>query len=595
MRLFLQLVAGLFCALPHLSSQTTESHLPNQSTRSEWLAAPIMPLAVGSLSNFTDPPVQPVRTMGEWEELQALLITWNGQSNILTQIVRESRKECRVIVACHNNSIKNSAINTLVNAQVDTANVAFVVAPNNSIWVRDYGPNCVYANDVDSLFFVDWRYNRISRPLDDQLPEKIGTFLNVPVFSTSVAPSDLVHTGGNFMSDGMETAFSSKLVLEENDANNPYGASPKDEVQIDQIFEEFMGIKRYIKFDVLPFDAIHHIDMHMKLLDEQTLLVGQYPDNTADGPQIEANIQYLLANQVSAFGTPYQIIRIPMPPDGLGFYPDNGGDYRTYANAVFVNKTVLVPFYQQKFDTTAQRIWQESLPGYNIVGINCNSIIGSNGAIHCITKEIGTPAPLRIVHKPLPNLVVQPAVNPADYWVEGLIQHRSGISQAKVWYKTDDVPVWQSIDLAPSPDSAGLWVGAIPYQPSGQNLYYYFEATALNGKVQKRPIVAPEGWWKVKLESQVDAFEPDLADFQPIFPNPARAITCLPIQANQSQLAEIRVVNTLGQVVETVFQGELPSGPSKYFIDARKYAPGTYFVEFESTGKRQVQKLLITR
>lgn len=38
-----------------------------------------------------------------------------------------------------------------------------------------------------------------------------------------------------------------------------------------------MGIDRYIKMDELPYDGIHHIDMHMKLLDEETLLVGEYP------------------------------------------------------------------------------------------------------------------------------------------------------------------------------------------------------------------------------------------------------------------------------------------------------------------------------
>lgn len=48
--------------------------------------------------------------------------------------------------------------------------------------------------------------------------------------------------------------------------------------------------------ETLPYDGIHHIDMHMKLLDEETLLVSKYPTGVADGPQIEANIQYVLNN-----------------------------------------------------------------------------------------------------------------------------------------------------------------------------------------------------------------------------------------------------------------------------------------------------------
>jgi hypothetical protein len=46
----------------------------------------------------------------------------------------------------------------------------------------------------------------------------------------------------------------------------------------------------------LPYDNISHIDMHMKLLDEETLLVSRYPDGVADGPQINQNINYVLNN-----------------------------------------------------------------------------------------------------------------------------------------------------------------------------------------------------------------------------------------------------------------------------------------------------------
>jgi agmatine deiminase len=156
---------------------------------------------------------------------------------------------------------------------------------------------------------------------------------------------------------------------------------------------DFMGIDRYIKMETLPYDDIHHIDMHMKLLDEETLLVGQYPAGVADGPQIEANLNYVLNNFRTPFGNPYHVVRIPMPPDGGNDYPNDNGDYRTYANCVFVNKTVLVPTYEEEYDTTGLRILQEQLPGYNVVGINCNNIITSLGALHCITKLVHTPRP----------------------------------------------------------------------------------------------------------------------------------------------------------------------------------------------------------
>lgn len=62
------------------------------------------------------------------------------------------------------------------------------------------------------------------------------------------------------------------------------------ESDIDQIMNDDLAIDRYIKMETLPFIIIHHLDMQMKLLDKQTLLVGEYPDGIADGPQINAKL-----------------------------------------------------------------------------------------------------------------------------------------------------------------------------------------------------------------------------------------------------------------------------------------------------------------
>ena len=539
---------------------------------------------------ITTPPTSPVRSMAEWEELQALIITWNGQTTILAEIVRAARKECMVVICCENQNVVSQAKTKLTSSGVDfSSNVTFLVAPNNSIWVRDYGPNCVYANDVDSLYFVDWIYNRPTRIKDDTIATTIAPFFNVPLYSTSAAPTDLVNTGGNFMTDGMGTAFASSLILDENKFGNPYGVSNKSEAQIDDILFDFMGVNRYIKMSPLPFDVIHHIDMHMKLLDEETLMVGQYPTGVTDGPQIEANIQYVLSNFQSSFGTPYKVVRIPMPPDA-GQYP-NIGDYRTYANAVFVNKSIIVPFYEQKFDTTAQRIWEEAMPGYKVIGIDCNSIIPSLGAIHCITKEVGVNDPLRIVHQEL--ACQDNSNNPGAYSVSAIIQHRSGISGAKLFYTTDLSSDWKSIDMWQGIVANDDWFGSIPTQPAGSTVYYYIEATAVNGKTLARPITAPSGWWKFCVTQSSKIEEPLSAALLNIYPNPASAITVVPVQSSAKTRGNILIFNSLGQMVHKIFEGEIPSGSSNYFLDAGTLASGTYFVKLQTGGQVQIKKMVV--
>ncbi len=538
------------------------------------------------------------RAMAEWEELDALLIAWNASSNgrrdILTEIVRAAREECRVIICCRDQNVLNAARSYLLSKGVNLdANVEFIIAKNDTIWIRDYGPNCVYAHDVDSLYLVDWIYNR-PRPLDDTLSRTVAQYLNTPLFSTLTAPDDLVHTGGNFMSDGAGTGFSSKLVLEENGPTNSYGQSNHSEAAVDDIVFNYMGIHRYPKMNNLPYDGIHHIDMHMKLLDEETLLVGEYPTGISDGPQIEANIQYILSNYLSVFGTPYKLVRIPMPPVGT-LYPSNGGDYRTYANAVFVNKTVIVPFYELRYDTTAQRIWEEALPGYKIVGVNCNNIIPSSGAIHCITKEIGVQDPLRIVHQRRED-VIQNQQTPQNYPVFALIQHRTGIAEAKIWFTTDTAAGWQSAPMIPynPSDTADVWVGYIPRQDAGQNVFYYLEATANNGKNIARPMPAPQGWWKFHIDFDVSATQsPAAPTLQPAYPNPASAITCVPVQAAQSTQARLSLLNTLGQTVEVLFEGRIPSGTTNFFFHANQYPPGVYLLHLESEQGQTAQRIYI--
>ena len=483
----------------------TQINLPIQSTSEELSPKEIEKYKASynaeSKNVITTQPIGSLRTMAEWEEVQAICITWTGYKSILAQIVEEAQTECEVIVLCSN---ANSAQNELQNYGVSLSNVSFVPANYNSIWMRDYAGNTVYKDYVDSLILVDWIYNR-SRPLDNTSPAAIGSFKGIPVYEMSQPGTDLVHTGGNFMADGFGTGFSSELVDEENSASGNYNLTNKTPAQVDQLMNDWMGIDNYIKMTVLPYDDIHHIDMHMKLLDEETLLVGEFPQGTSDGPQIEMNIQYIQDNYTSVFGTPFKIVRIPMVPSTSGGYPNgswSGPSYRTYANNLIVNKKVLVPTYRTQYDTTGLRILRESMPGYEVIGIDCDNsganIIGSGGAIHCITKAIGTSDPLLISHQELPNTIDE--LNP--YTVEALIMHKSGITNAFVYYKTDLSAVYSSVSMTNT--TGDNWSADIPPQSAGTTIYYYISAQSNSGKSQLRPITAPDGYFDFEVNYFVD-------------------------------------------------------------------------------------------
>lgn len=533
-----------------------------------------------SQKSMAYPPASAVRAMAEWEELEAISVTWRSYQSVLAEIIRHAQNECKVLINCtDSNTVKNYLVSKGI---TPNQNVKYIITASNSVWIRDYGSYSVYKEDVDSLYLIDWIYNR-PRPLDDVIPSVHAEYLNLPLYAMTQNPYRLTHTGGNLMFDGFGSAFSSKLILDENIQYS------HTESEIDTIMKSFMGVDKYVKFEVLPHDGIHHIDMHMKLLDEETLLVGEYPSGISDGPQIEANLLYLLNNHLSVFGTPYKIVRIPLLPNQAGnSWPSNGSYYRTYTNGVFINKSFIYPSYYEKYDTTAFRIYSEALPGYNIVPINCDpDPISASGAIHCITNNIGVKEPLLISHKALSDT----HDDQNDYTVNAIIRHISGIASAQLFYTTDTNQAYLAVPMVLSDVQNHIWTAAIPAQVAGNNVFYYIHAEANSGKNINRPITAPHGYWRFKILNTTGiSMENVFVDR--IFPNPASAITCIEMHIIRPESTSVALFDIQGKKVLDVYNGILNEGMQRLFFNAKELQQGVYFVKIETKSGISVHRIV---
>ena len=551
-------------ALPQLQAQE-KAMLPKGLTENE---KGIISQFEFSQSQKTPPPTGPVRTMAEWEEVEYLLITWQpGFQNILRQIVAVGVNECKVVITTQNQA---SVASFLTAGGIDLTNVIFMNEDWDSIWIRDYAGNTIYSNDVGERALTDWIYNR-PRPNDNVMPLAHASLVGLPIYVTDSGTNDLVNTGGNFMSDGLGNAFASELILEENEAGNPYGVSAKTEAQIDAIMEDYMGIQRYVKMETLPYDGIHHIDMHMKLLDEETLLVSEYPEGVADGPQIEQNIEYVLNNFQSAFGTPYDVKWIPAPPSTGGNYPDNGGYYRTFTNAVFVNKSIIIPTYRAEVDGPALAYWQELMPGYNIVGIDVDNpgenLISQLGAIHCITHTIGVENPLWIVHQPIDEANQNSTVS-----IDAMIKHASGISNAKVFWREEGSSSYNEVPM--SLVSADNWTANLSVGSTAIEYYIFVEANS--GKTMTRPMVAPQGYWTMDV-GLLSVSEWAYNNISAPFPNPTREAASFNLN-NIPGAIEITIHNILGQ---RLYETTIDHGNGTISLDLNAAWKGTLFVTFK--------------
>jgi hypothetical protein len=98
---------------------------------------------------------------------------------------------------------------------------------------------------------------------------------------------------------------------------------------------------------------------------------------------------------------------------------------------------------------------------------------------------------------------------------------------------------------------------------------------------------APEGWWSFDVAGPsvgVIEWSNDVL-FTPAFPNPANAITCVPIELAHSAHGTLSLVNALGQQVETIYEGEFAAGTSKFFFHAGNHSPGAYVILLELNGQ----------
>lgn len=528
----------------------------------------------------TAPPATAVRTMAEWEEAEYLVITWDPYyKNILRQIVAAAINECKVIITTQEQATVSAY---LTQNGIALTNIIFLNAPWDSIWTRDYSANTIYSNDVGTRALTDWIYNR-PRPQDDVMPTAQAALTEIPLYITGSGLNDLVNTGGNFMSDGLGTAFASELILEENAPGNPYGVTAKTEGQVNGIMQSYMGIDNYIKMPVLPYDGIHHIDMHMKLLDEETLLVSRYPAGVADGPYIESNIQEVLQNHMSVFGTPYRVKWIDAPPGPDGDYPDTGGAYRTYSNSVIINKTILVPVYRPETDAAALAAYQELMPGYTIVGIDVDNdgenLINSSGAIHCITHTIGVAEPLLIVHQP-----VREAAPGATVQIKAMVKHVSGIASAKVLWRNQGTIAFTETPMIMESDNN--WAANITANTNGNDIEYYITAQANSGKTVTRPLTAPQGYWIIKTDMLGMQQQPDKI-ITAAWPNPTH--NTINFNLNYTGPLQITIHNIVGQLLYT---NSLTGANKTIALNLNSEWNGTLFITFEGSFGKVVKKVI---
>jgi len=287
----------------------------------------------------------------------------------------------------------------------------------------------------------------------------------------------LYWTGGNFMTDGYGMGFSTELMINENNMNQN---------QFLDIMEDSLYFDSYHIFDNPNVASIQHIDCLAKLVNSETIIIKQVPESSPEYECIE-NFADIFYDLNTFYHRPFKIYRLLCPEINTWFGEVN--PVAAYTNSLILNNKVLVPQYGIPEDIQALQVYQEAMPGYEVIGFDgaLNNPWYSEDALHCRTMGVFDPYMIHISHK---SIRTEELVNNVSIYIDAeVIDYANSDSNLDSvilhWkYSSEDGPFGE---IALQLESENIYTGAFPSLNSNSLIEYFITATNFEGNTVSHP------------------------------------------------------------------------------------------------------------
>lgn len=324
--------------------------------------------------------------LSEFERQDGLLLGCNElveyHPRVMTDMIRALHGKVEVYGLVNDSAQRQKVVSLLEQNGLPANAVEFVELPAYGMWVRDFGPKFL-RNKVGGLTMIDFAY--LDRPAtdgtiradDDKIPQHLAK-----MFRTSVVSVPLSMEGGNLLTNGYGVCISTSQIVVEN-SHRRYGMQ-----EVAHILRDYFGQEQWASLDHLPVDNTRHADTFVMFTSPDTVVVASCDpkEDAASAAVMDKAAEQL--SKIIFMGKPLRVVRVPMTLKGDDVV-------RTYTNVVFANGTLLVPQYADAgpgMNEQALKIYRETMPGWNIVGIECLSVARKGGALHCITCNVPSPS-----------------------------------------------------------------------------------------------------------------------------------------------------------------------------------------------------------
>ena len=391
------------------------------------LTSLIIILAIASIGQVA------ITIPAEYEKNDKLVLVWpytTAIDSVIGEITGIAKQVVDVEIIYNPDSIQFDTTQIrgfLTNMGIDNENVSFIPAYTNTCWLRQYSPVTGYGVFDDSLvqYLGNPGFSAYNRPADDSLPSQLANFWNMELVDYG-----LEFENTNIQYDGLRHLFVGNRIIEQN--------IPMDENEIRFSLNEYFSSGEVTFLPSLTQSgggSMRSIDMYMKLLDFETILVSSIPDTLPDYQTLE-NIALELSTIPNYYGDNFNIIRISAPPNDNGNYPiTQEEEMRSYTNSMILNNLVIVPSYGlPEYDSTAYQLYKKHMPGYQLHRIDARLLTPDYGSIHTMTKEIPQSNFLRILHKK----VTGPQDYTPDFRIICLATAGDQIEDMWLYYKIGD-------------------------------------------------------------------------------------------------------------------------------------------------------------
>ncbi len=338
------------------------------------------------------------RLPAEWENQEAILLCfphngndWPGKYEAIkwafVEFIKKIAKNEPVLVVVADEIHQQKVQALLEMAHVNLKAVSFIIHKTNRSWMRDSGPIIVQydgSREALNFNFNGWAKYKNYR-LDRGIPIKVANYLKVPLTQVMYKGKPVVLEGGAIDSNGLGTLITSEECLLHPDVQvrNP-GLIKAD---YEAIFLEYFGVNNVIWLcDGIKGDDTHgHIDDLCRFVDAETILtVVEADEKDPNYKVLKENYKRLQASKLENGRSP-KIVTLPMPEsiifDGLHLPA-------SYANFLILNKSVLVPIFNDVHDREALNTIATCFPDREIIGISCIDLIWGFGTLHCLSQQI---------------------------------------------------------------------------------------------------------------------------------------------------------------------------------------------------------------